>query len=138
MLRFPFDKPHQISWLAIPLLLIIGFVYQQHTIDIQLYDTYFVIDMLMFAQAGSGLLFVTGVVYWLLDRWHKRTNKQLSGLHLLLLFGSLASPTLPILSDQFLNAPWLLGNLLIFALAQFLFIVNVISSLFRKSAIGAK
>ncbi|GAB2528134.1 hypothetical protein [Spirosoma aerophilum] len=126
-------KPHLISWLAIPALVLIGLWFRQHTVDVQLYDTYYVIDNGHFALAESAFLLVAGLGYWFLQRTGKTPNGALTAVHLLPTIGLFMLLVLPIsgrgnsISDQ-----GLLLGLAAFLLGQCAYVVNILITSLRK------
>lgn len=82
-------KPYRICWFAILLLILIGFIYRDTPLDIQLYDTYYIVGAFHFVLIGSIILFLVGFGYWLLDWQSKQPNKFLMVLHLAFTIGVL-------------------------------------------------
>ncbi|MCX6214212.1 hypothetical protein [Spirosoma sp.] len=126
-------KPYLISWLAVPVLMLMGFLFRQHTVDIHLYDTYFVIANNHVALAGAALLLVAGLGYWLLQKIGKMPNVTLTVFHLLPTIGVLMLLALPVASDSdLMGAEWFF--LIVFALlvGQCAYIANILITLLRK------
>jgi hypothetical protein len=126
-------KPHLISWLAIPILILIGLLFRHHTLDVQLYDTYFVIANLHFALAGSALLLVIGMGYWLIGLSGKTPNLLLTLIHLSLTIGVLVVVALPLFTTNSLaGTEWLFLMIMAFLLAQCAYTINIIITLLLK------
>ncbi|QDK78238.1 hypothetical protein EXU85_06355 [Spirosoma sp. KCTC 42546] len=126
------SKPYLISWLAIPVLSLIGLLFRQHTVDVQLYDTYYVIGNTHVALAGSVVLLVIGAGYWLIDWQSKTPNSLLVVLHLLLTIGVLVLSVLPAFGgDNLIPSDWLVWLLLTFVLAQFIYLINIVAAWIR-------
>lgn len=124
------NRPHLISWLAMPLLILIGLLFSQHSVDIQLYNTYYVISNIHFTLAASELLFVFGMGYWLLSLTRKKPSRILSASHLLpsiLVLILIALPT-----DHLVSAEWFLPALTAFFLGQCAFVINILITLWQK------
>ncbi|WP_425290760.1 hypothetical protein [Spirosoma linguale] len=128
-----FRKPYLISWLAIPVLLLAGFLFRKHTVNIQLYDTYFVIANSHVALAGSALLLILGLGYWLILLTGKSPNVALTLFHLLPTIGVPMLLALPMFSSDSLgSAQWLSLVVLAFIAGQCVFVVNILMTLLRK------
>ncbi len=127
------NKPYLISWLAIPLLVLVGLLFREHTLNVQFYDTYFVIANLHVALAGSILLLVVGMGYWLIGLSGKTTDPFVARSHLSLTIGGLVLVTSPLFSsDRLACTEWLFLVLLTLLLAQCAYIVNSVATLLRK------
>ncbi|MCK8495978.1 cbb3-type cytochrome c oxidase subunit I [Spirosoma sp. RP8] len=127
------NKPYLISWLAIPLLVLVGLLFREHTLNVQFYDTYFVIANLHVALAGSILLLVVGMGYWLIGLSGKTTDPFVARSHLSLTIGGLVIVTSPLFSsDRLAGTEWLFLVLLTLLLAQCAYIVNSVATLLRK------
>jgi heme/copper-type cytochrome/quinol oxidase subunit 1 len=127
------NKPYLISWLAIPILVLIGLLFRQHTLDIQLYDTYFVVANLHFALAGSALLLIIGMGYWLVGLSGKTPNLVLTLVHLSLTIGVLVIVALPLFNtDSLASTEWLFLMIVAFLLAQCAYTINILITLLRK------
>ena len=122
-------RPHLTSWYAIPVLILAGVLFNQHTIEIQVYDTYYLISNINFALAGSLLLLLIGFGYWLIGRIRKNLNPTLTTIHLLLTFGVLIGFTLPV-TDHLVSSGWLIYSLAAFLIGELLYAINVFVALF--------
>lgn len=122
------NKPYLICWLAIPLLILLGIVFIQHTTAIQLADTYYVIGKLYWALAASSLLLIIGAGYWLINR-KNTTNRTLTAIHLLLTLTALVTFTLP-LSDS--PGHWLVWVAIVLVMSQVLYIINIFVTLLQQ------
>ena len=127
-----FRKPYIISWLAIPALILLGIVFRQHTIDIQLADTYYVIGKLNFVFVAALFLLLLGVGYWLVSRNGKIPNKTLTSIHLLLTLMALVTFALPLPDSN-----WLVWGAMALVVSQLVYIINILITLL-SSAIGKK
>ncbi len=95
-MRTALNKPYLTSWLVIPVLVLIGLIFNQHTLDIQLHDTYFIVGNLQFVLAASLLLLLVGLGYWFINRLGKSPNRVLTVIHLLLTVGIVILFAVPI------------------------------------------
>jgi heme/copper-type cytochrome/quinol oxidase subunit 1 len=91
----PLNKPYLICWLSALILIGVGFVFRQHSVDIQLYATYVVIDNLYFTLVASLLLFLTGMGYWFASQLGQSPNRLLTAIHLLLTMSILLLLAIP-------------------------------------------
>ncbi|MBD2754007.1 hypothetical protein [Spirosoma validum] len=121
-------KPYMTSWLAIPVLILLGIIFSQHTVDIQLADTYYVIGNLHFAFAASIFLLVIGAGYWLMSRRTTRPNRTLTATHLILTLAALVTFTLPLFTGN-----WLVWIAMALVLSQVLYIINMFVVVLRRS-----
>ena len=125
-------KPYLICWLAIPLLLLIGFVYHATPLNIQLYSTYYVAGVSQFVLIGSIVLLLVGFGYWLLNEQGKTPNTFLTILHLVLTIGVLCM-VLPVSdADDKSVSIWLFWAVLIFLPVQGVFAFYLLVSLLRR------
>lgn len=133
ILKMSSQKPYLISWLVVPLLILIGLLFSQHTVDVQLYDTYFVIANSHIVLAGAALLLVAGLGYWLVNLTGKTPNVALTAFHLLPTIGVLMLLALPVASDSALmSAEWFFLLVLAFLAGQCAYIANILITLLRK------
>jgi hypothetical protein len=123
--------PHIISWLAIPVIILVGLCFPYHTLDIQLHDTYYVVDNPHFTMAAALYLFVIGVVYWIIQKNGKRISHSLAFIHLVTTLTAIIALTVPIFgfTSQYVIV---FGMLAAFLIAQFIFVGNIIASFFRS------
>jgi heme/copper-type cytochrome/quinol oxidase subunit 1 len=129
------NKPYLISGLAIPFLALVGFLFRQHTFNIQLYDTYFVIANPQFVLVGSVLLLVVGMGYWLISLTGKTLNTILTGIHIFLTVSVLFLFTLPLFTSESLENPdRLFFSIIAFLLGQCAYAVNILITLLWKRA----
>ncbi len=139
-------KPYIIFWVLIPIMLIYGFSLGDSTLDINIYDTYFVTPKLQLWYALSHLFAIYGILYWIIINFNRKTNNFLTSTHLIITITGLIllliiSPIFGIESVS-LSKNYDRGNIIIIAefvitfiilLAQILFVVNLVLSLFRKA-----
>lgn len=126
------DKPYLTSWLTIPVLILVGFAFSQHTLDVQLYDTYFVVGNLHFVSAASLLLLLIGLGYWLVKRQGKSPNRVLTVIHLSLTVGILLLFAMPISENSIGLSGFLAWSVLALLMAQVLYLVNLFVSLIQE------
>ena len=126
------NKPYLASWLIIPILVLIGLVFNQHTIDIQLHDTYFVISNIHFVLSASLLLLLVGLGYWFIKRLGKSPNRVLTTVHLLLTVGVVMLFAVPIAENSMGLSALFVWSVVTLLVAQVLYLINIFLSLLRK------
>jgi heme/copper-type cytochrome/quinol oxidase subunit 1 len=126
------NKPYLTSWFIIPILILIGLVFNQHTIDIQLHDTYFVIGNLQVVLAASLLLLVVGLGYWFINRLGKSPNRVLTAMHLLLTVGVVTLFASPIAENSLGLSALFTWSVITLLLAQILYLANIFICLLWK------
>lgn len=132
------NKPYLLSWLSIPLLIIIGLLFREHLLEIQLYDTYLVIANIYFVAVGSVLLLLIGIGYWLLSLNGKTPNPALSIIHITLTVIILILFALPLFSgDSLTNAELFSLSTLIFLTGQFIYVVNILITILSRKRVSS-
>ncbi len=63
-MKIDFSKPELICWMLVPIVILFGIFSENHTIDIQAHDTYFLIANTQLAIIVSGMFFIHGLIYW--------------------------------------------------------------------------
>ncbi|WP_143953582.1 hypothetical protein [Robertkochia solimangrovi] len=152
-----FRKPYLIYWGSIPLILILGFLVRFRTMQLNIHDTYFVIDQFSLAVLISGFALIIGIAYWMLSRYGKNISQRLVKWHigitsiavLLLLalsffFVNTTDKPGAAFSDYMADIRWnykiekvMFLVAVIMLLAQFLFPLNLILGLLNKKRIKA-
>lgn len=74
-------KPYKSLWLAVPMILGLSIIGFDRTIDIQMYDTYFVISSIHIGIFFSIILGIIGFIYWLIR--NKRLVNWMTAFHVL-------------------------------------------------------
>ena len=83
------DKPHLIFVLAIPILLLIGLLSGDAALDIQVYDTYYVVTYLHVAILISIVFGIIGIGYWIMQKADRILSTWLIWVHIGLTFGGI-------------------------------------------------
>ncbi len=140
-------KLHIILIFVALLMLGYSFVTQtQESLDINLYDTYYVISNVHFYQLYSILLLISGMLYLLFDKAKIPLNFSLSILHV---FGMLisflfliyfnyqssleyCSPDMKQLLDPINYNLYLIYTLLVIIILQVLFIINIFVAIIKR------
>ncbi|MEL1245390.1 hypothetical protein AAEO56_14035 [Flavobacterium sp. DGU11] len=129
-----------VAALLLQLIAILKLVFLPETIDtsfdMNIYDTYYVIDEFTLIETVTGVYFLLGLGYWILYRLKRRPNITLSNIHALVTVGGLAfyliaSPVASFIEDDsyssyYRNSDTLLILLIpLVAIAQVLYIINI-------------
>jgi len=132
--------PYKALWSAALPVFIIGFLLKNRTRDIQLHDTYLVIDLCTVGILMSLYLLLIGLLYFLFR--NKRLDVNLTFVHLLSIvlilaiwFGSsriYPDPSPNNLESFLRNVNFVVLSTMIFVGVQLLFLVNLVFSFFRK------
>lgn len=128
---FSWISPYALCWLSIPFILLPGLLFGQHTLDFQLYDTYYVIAISQYVIAVAILIWVFGVIYWTVNKTGKKLNYMLSFLHLattILILTIIALPSCRV-TNSFETS---FAILAVFTTSQIACLANVFLSLLRK------
>ncbi len=137
-----FKKPHFYFWTTAILILIIGLIIfdSESAIDINVHDTYYVINHFVLTELIALLLIFAGLLYWIYEKVNRKLNIVLTKTHLITTIGGiLAYPLLIAISSRFFKNNSLILNILsaiiilIVIIAQFLFFINLIIGLFKKN-----
>lgn len=72
-------RPYKIFWYSIPVLIGLSIIGLNKTVDIQLHDTYFVIDLFHIGILFSIFLGIIGFIYWLMN--NKRLVHWMTAIH---------------------------------------------------------
>ncbi len=116
--------------------------------DINNYDTYYVISNYHIGVLASSLLIIIGLVYWLLLKLNRSLSKKLTLTHIILSIGSLIvgflsslfsttkNSDFPLFDDTSNQAIILTVVIIVLAIAQILFMVNITRSLFHHKKVN--
>ncbi|WP_342088624.1 hypothetical protein [Dyadobacter sp. OTU695] len=82
---FIHTKPHIVLLLACPILAIVAWLRRSYSIDVQLYDTYYILGISLVAEILITIILITSLLYWLT---RNRTGfPQLTAAHVLSTIG---------------------------------------------------
>jgi len=81
------EKPYLLFILSIPIILFSGFLIGDETININIYDTYYVIEYIHLTTLISILFGIIGLGYWIMK--NKKLSKRLNLIHITLTFGGI-------------------------------------------------
>ncbi|WP_298312124.1 cbb3-type cytochrome c oxidase subunit I [uncultured Aquimarina sp.] len=135
------QKPHLIFLFSIPIILLIGIVSWDATLDINIHDTYFVIAYFHLSILISILFGIIGTGYWIMEKANRRLSKWLNWTHVGLTFGGpivVSFLTLfyrtEVMEYKFNNHLNLIITLIIIliVLGQLIFSFNIIYGLIKK------
>lgn len=137
----PAEKPYMIFLCSIPLMLLIGLWNDDAVLDLNLYDTYYVIPYLDLTIFASILFGIIGMGYWIMEKAGKNQLKWLIWTHIGLTFGGILLIWIlskfyrtEILEYKFNDSLTLIISLivLLILLAQFVFPINIIYGLMKS------
>ncbi len=80
-------KPHLIFFISIPKIIIIGILSRDNVFDINVRDSYFVMNYLDFSIMISILFAIIGFGYWIMQKVDRKLSKRLNRVHIGLTFG---------------------------------------------------
>ncbi len=141
------SKPYVISWVFMPIFMLIGILSSGMTIDVQLHDTYYVFENWNLALVSSGFMALIGVGYWMILKANGKISRQLTAIHLaltigfflLMLFAAIVfntaedNPSKKFGYDLWrLVADSLLMSIVCFVLSQLFYLLNLIIGLIRR------
>jgi len=146
VLKKLFQKPHLAFFALIPLILLMGFLNPAAGLDINVHDTYIVISYKHIAIFLAYLFLVLGLGYWVMQRTHRKLSQWLNAIHIILTIGGLTGLFLMpnvAFSTKLQSASPLFDGLILqnvvpvvltilIALAQLLYIINLIIGILRK------
>ena len=81
------DNPHLIFLISIPIILLVGVLGGDHTIDLNVHDTYFVISNFHLALLISVVFGLISIGYWLIIKLRGQLSSWLSLVHIILTVG---------------------------------------------------
>ena len=135
------EKPHLIFLLAIPIIMLIGFLSEGAVLDINVQDTYYVIAYIHLTTLISIVFGIIGLGYWIMKKANKKLSKLLNWTHIGLTFGgTLVCLVLSqlyregVMEYEFNNSLTLIIMLiiLIMILGQIIFPINIICGLIKR------
>ncbi len=80
-------NPHLIFFISIPKIIIIGILSRDNVFDINVHDSYFVMNYLDFSIMISILFAIIGFGYWIMQKVDRKLSKRLNWVHIGLTFG---------------------------------------------------
>jgi heme/copper-type cytochrome/quinol oxidase subunit 1 len=143
------EKAYIILWIIIPVILIFGLINSEKTIDVNIYDTYYVVNTFHFAIFLSTYFTILGLVYFGINYCSLELNKKFTNIHVI---GSILSIAIIFIlnflyrtnlnqnvfeiinNEKFNNKVTLVIILFIccFIISQIVFIFNIIQSFVKK------
>ncbi|MCP3927934.1 MAG: hypothetical protein GY705_02400 [Bacteroidetes bacterium] len=139
-------QPYKIIWWAIPIVLGISLIKKNFAIDIQMHDTYFIIDSTHAGILLSIFLIILGVIYWLtknlkLINWMTIFHVLVSILIILSILFFLMNPNIVSENHDIKNFNFeyhrrvnqmVLAGISVWILSQLIFIINLTVSIIRN------
>ena len=81
------EKPYLIFWVSIPLIILSKFLSGTEPLDINVHDTYYVIEH---GVISISIIFgIIGLGYWIMQKANRRLSKWLNLTHIVLTIGGL-------------------------------------------------
>ena len=84
-----FKNPHYIFWLSIPIILFIGLINPERSLEINIYDTYYIFFLQDLTYLFSLIFLITGLGYWLMRKTNIKLSNRLNIIHIILTFGGI-------------------------------------------------
>ncbi|KJD33296.1 hypothetical protein PK35_05410 [Tamlana nanhaiensis] len=88
-MKFLSNKPHLIFLIAIPVLLLVGILSEDASLNINVHDTYFVISFYHLSKLTAILFGIIGFGYWIMRKTNRKLSKWLNYIHIGLTFGGI-------------------------------------------------
>ena len=136
------QAPHFMFWILIPIILLIGLLKPDKTLDINIHDTYIIIALLHLAVLISIIFGILGLGYWVVIKLNRRLVNWFTIIHLIITVISLCLIILiPFFlpeSNQGITSLYFDAQVTITLSAvvavciQSLYLVNIIIALIRK------
>ena len=137
------EKPHLLFFLSIPLVILIGFLSGDEVVDINIHDTYFLIERLDLALMLALFVGIMGIGYWILYKTQGKLLKWSYWTQVGITFGGafvvwvLTKCYRPeYMEYEFNNKLTLLISLLVIlmGIAQLLFPLNILYGILKKKS----
>ena len=81
------EKPHFIFLVSIPIIMLMGIFNKATVLDINISDTYYVIDYLYLTILISMLFGLIGIGYWIMQKTNRKLSNRLNWIHTVLTLG---------------------------------------------------
>jgi heme/copper-type cytochrome/quinol oxidase subunit 1 len=137
------QAPHFMFWILIPIILLIGLLKPDKTLDINIHETYIIIALLHLAVLTSIIFGILGLGYWVVIKLNRRLVNWLTIIHLIITVISLCLIILipfflpesnqGITSLYFDAQVTITLSALVAVCIQSLYLVNIITALIRKT-----
>ena len=141
-----FDKPYLIFWKSIPLIILINFFNGTKSLDINIHDTYYVIEPEVVSIPISIIFGIIGFGYWIMEKKDINLIKMLNLIHIILTLGGLLiiiillqlyrePNTEKLLTDVNFNENLNITNfttILIVLFGQIIYIINILSGIMKR------
>jgi heme/copper-type cytochrome/quinol oxidase subunit 1 len=147
-------KAYHLFWFVAVIILLIGFLSPNSTLDINVHDTYFVIANFDVAITLFIFYFFNGFGYWSVQKvLKKQLEKYLTLIHTSILIGSfviywlvllycklfISNPSFPLFDESLLiNLTLLYEFILIIFVALPVYIINLLIGIFKKKKMQKK
>lgn len=141
-------KAPTIFWILIPIILLVSFLDRNQTMDINIYDTYLIIENFELGILASIFFCIIGLIYWLLEKLGHKTIRWMSFMHIILTtsgvlwivfsnyifkIGEYSTDSDYTYFDSLLVANMVLTiSLIIVIISQFLLLINCVIGIVKK------
>lgn len=131
------NKIHYLFWLVSALMLLLAYQYgtapaADNIMIIDVYDFYFVIEILHFALFLALFYFLLGFGYWLVKRVKGRLNSVLTYVHVSIMFGSLLAYGIALVTQSSAtNSILVICISVIVFIAQPMYVINLMVGIFN-------
>ncbi|MEP2236863.1 MAG: hypothetical protein ABJI22_00805 [Maribacter sp.] len=139
--------PDIIFWILIPFILLVGFLKPDKTLDINIHDTYLVMDLFNLTVLISIIFGSLGFGYWVIIKLNRKLLNWLTVIHLILtILGFLILLLIQIILPEIRqDSPGFdfvfhhdleqigISTLFLVIIIQLLYLINIITALFRKT-----
>ncbi len=89
-MKFFLIKSYKLFWVLIPFVFMYGLFNEEHSLILNIYATYFVINHLFFAELIVIIFAIFGLAYWLMDKFNKELISWMTAYHVFIsIFGLL-------------------------------------------------
>lgn len=149
IVRMIITKPYLLFWGIIPVMLLLNVFNGTETIDVNVHDTYFVIEMGFIYYFVSVILGLIGFGYWVTQKANRKLSSWLNAIHIVITFGALiALLIIPYVFNSKSQSDFpLYDNLhkqnvaitivvVLMLLAQVLYVFNLVMALFREKVVS--
>ncbi|MBD0834394.1 hypothetical protein [Aestuariibaculum suncheonense] len=134
------DRPYLIFWISIPIIILNAAYSRNDTIQLSIYDTYYIFSRFHLFLSISLLFAFMGLGYWIMHKAEKCLSQSLNIIHVTLTFGGIfiiwiISVCLHVSIMQYdannniTNAIYLVAFIVF--LSQIVYLINIIKSLFK-------
>lgn len=125
-------QPHIAFVLIIPIILLLGFTKENQVLDINVKNTYYVVNVYSITQFIVEVLILKSLIYWLVSRWKRRQFRSwLSTFHTICSFIACIGIIISLQYSKIFDIYLFFYFLLLATILSFtLFVINIINIIF--------